>query len=50
MPGAVGLVGGGSANRTGKAAARDFTVAKHGGFARFWRETPCARRRSEKGG
>jgi hypothetical protein len=34
-------------SRTATAAA--FTVNKHGGFARFWRETPCASARSRKG-
>ena len=33
---------------TGKPAARHFKVIKHGGFARLWRETPCARGRSRE--
>ena len=40
---AFGLVGGvAAAAPRGKATARNCKVIKHGGFARFWRETPCA--------
>jgi hypothetical protein len=34
-------------NRTATAAT--FAVIKHGGFARYWRETPCASASSRKG-
>ena len=49
VPGAGGLVGGIAADRTGKPAARHFKVIKHGGFARLWRETPCANSDARKG-
>jgi len=42
VPGAQGLVLGIAAVAGGAAAAPAFTVIKHGGFARLWRETPCA--------
>jgi len=50
LPGANGLVVGVAADRESAATAADaFTVIKHGGFARFWRETPCASASSRKG-
>jgi hypothetical protein len=49
LSGANGLVVGVAADRESAAsAAAAFTVIKHGGFARFWRETPCASASSRK--
>jgi len=42
MSGLGGLVRGVAADREGAAKAHAFRVIKHGGFARFLRETPCA--------
>jgi hypothetical protein len=42
VSGTGGLVGGIEAARRGGDSKTPFKVIKHGGFARFWRETPCA--------
>jgi hypothetical protein len=42
MSGPVGLVVRTAADREGAAKVHAFKVIKHGGFARFLRETPCA--------
>jgi hypothetical protein len=48
VPGAQGLVLGVAAAAGGAATAPAFQVIKHGGFARFSRETPCAPSGSRK--
>ena len=42
MPSVSGLVVRVAAHRGVTTAATAFRVIKHGGFARSWRETPCA--------
>ena len=50
LSGANGLVVRVAADRESAATpAAAFTVIKHGGFARLWRETPCASANSRKG-
>jgi len=49
VSGVGGLVRGTAAYREGAATAHAFKVIKHGGFARFWRETPCAMAEPRKG-
>jgi hypothetical protein len=49
VPGVVRLVGRVAAYREVAAVAYALKVIKHGGFARFWRETPCASAGSRKG-